>query len=123
ARRRAAVAAYLDVLEGAPGLAFQQVPAGGESSWKDFSITVEPRAFGATRDAVRTRLAARGVESRAYYSPPCHRMPAFSRHHPADRPLAVTDGLAAGSLALPLGAHVTPAVARMVANEVLGCRA
>jgi dTDP-4-amino-4,6-dideoxygalactose transaminase len=71
---------------------------------------------------LRERLAARGIDTRAYYSPACHHMAAFARHHPATRPLPVTDHLATSSLSLPLGGHVTPAVARMVANEVLGAR-
>ena len=91
-------------------------------SWKDFSLTVDPDTFGAGRDVVRAHLAARGIDSRAYYSPPCHRMPAFQGFPSASHPLPVTDSLAACSLSLPMGAHVTPAVARMVANEVLGAR-
>ena len=122
ARRQATADAYLDVLRGTPGLGFQAIPAGGATSWKDLSLTIDPDAFGASRDAVRAHLAARGIDSRAYYSPPCHRMPAFRRFHAAGRPLAVTDSLAACSLSLPMGAHVTPAVARMVANELLGAR-
>lgn len=122
ARRQAAADAYLDVLRGTPGLGCQAIPPGATTSWKDFSLTIDADAFGTSRDAVRAHLAARGIDSRAYYSPPCHRMPAFSSHHSADRRLPVTDTLAACSLSLPMGVHVTPAVARMVANEVLGAR-
>lgn len=121
-RRRQAADAYLDVLRGVPGLGFQAVPAGATSSWKDFSLTIDPSVFGVGRDTVRTHLAGQGIDTRAYYSPPCHRMPAFSRHHAARRPLPVTDDLAASILALPMGGHVTAAVARMVADEVLGAR-
>lgn len=122
ARRQAAADAYLDVLRGTPGLGFQAIPADATMSWKDFSLTVDPDTFGAGRDVVRAHLAARGIDSRAYYSPPCHRMPAFQGFPSASHPLPVTDSLAACSLSLPMGAHVTPAVARMVANEVLGAR-
>ena len=122
ARRQAAADVYLDMLRGTPGLGFQSIPSLATASWKDFSITIAPDDFGASRDAVRARLADAGIDSRAYYSPPCHRMPAFSRRHPAERRLPVTDSLAACSLSLPMGAHVTPAVARMVADEVLGAR-
>ena len=122
ARRQDAAEAYLDVLRGAPGLGFQAIPAGSTTSWKDFSLTIDADAFGAGRDFVREHLAAQGIDSRAYYSPPCHRMPAFSRHHSADRRLPIADHLAACSLSLPMGGHVTPAVARMVANQLLGAR-
>jgi len=122
ARRRAAAQAYLDALGGTPGLGFQAIAPNAGSSWKDFSITIDPDAFGAGRDAVRTHLAAQGIDARAYYSPPCHRMPAFSRYHQPTRRLATTDSLAACSLSLPMGAHVTPAVARAVAACVLEAR-
>jgi dTDP-4-amino-4,6-dideoxygalactose transaminase len=122
ARRRAAAQAYLDVLRETPGLGFQAIAPHAASSWKDFSITIDPDAFGAGRDAVRAHLAAQGIDARAYYSPPCHRMPAFARYHEPTRRLAATDSLAACSLSLPMGAHVTPPVARAVAACVLDAR-
>lgn len=118
-RRRAAAEAYLDILGGSAGIGFQTIAPAATTSWKDFSITIDPTAFGVDRDAIRRHLADRGIDSRAYYSPPCHRMTAFARHHRPDNPLPITDSLSARSLSLPMGAHVTPAVARMVAREVL----
>lgn len=121
-RRRAAAEAYLGMLHGVPGIGFQAVPSGGTTSWKDFSITIDPDLFGVDRDAVRRHLADQGIDSRAYYSPPCHRMEAFRQYHDPARPLDITDALAACSLSLPLGGHVTPALAQMVAHEVLAAR-
>lgn len=121
-RRQAAAEAYLDVLRGASGIGFQTIAPGGTTSWKDFSITIDPPLFGVDRDAIRRHLALRGIDSRAYYSPPCHRMAGFERYHLHGPTLPVTDSLSARSLSLPMGAHVTPDVARMVANEVLDTR-
>jgi dTDP-4-amino-4,6-dideoxygalactose transaminase len=50
-------------------------------------------------------------------TPACHRMEAFAPHHPTGRPLPITDRLAATSLSLPMGGHVTTTVARAVAND------
>lgn len=122
ARRQAAAEAYRDVLDGTPGLGFQSIPANTTASWKDFSLTIDADAFSASRDCARSHLATRGIDSRAYYSPPCHRMPAFSRSDWPSPRLPIADTLAACSLSLPMGGHVTPAVARMVANELLGAR-
>jgi dTDP-4-amino-4,6-dideoxygalactose transaminase len=118
ARRAAAAAAYAAALADVPGIGFQRIPDGGRSSWKDFTIAIDPQAFGMDRDAVRDGLAALGIETRAYFSPPCHRMEAFrgSRRVPAELP--VTDRLADTLLALPMGVHVTPDVAREVAAGI-----
>lgn len=121
-RRRAAAAAYQGMLTGVPGLGMQQIPAAAASSWKDFSLTIDPDVFGVSRDALRHVLAGVGIDTRAYYSPACHRMPAFARHHSAHSRLPATDHLAACSLSLPMGAHVPPAVAEMVAHAVLDAR-
>jgi dTDP-4-amino-4,6-dideoxygalactose transaminase len=121
ARRREAAAAYREALEDVPGIGFQRVPHGDESSWKDFCISVDPPAAGISRDALRSALADRGIDTRAYYSPACHQMRAFAPFRPAGRSLPVTDRLAASLVALPMGAHVSADVARAVADEIRGC--
>jgi dTDP-4-amino-4,6-dideoxygalactose transaminase len=118
ARRRAAAAAYVEALAGLPGIGLQAIPAWGESSWKDFSISIDAAPAGIDRDGLRTALAAAGIDTRAYYDPPCHRMGAFARFLPPGRRLPITDRLAATLLALPMGSHVTPEVARHVAAAI-----
>lgn len=118
ARRAAAVAAYHRELGGLPGVSFQRVPATGRSSWKDFTIGIDPAASGIDRDHLRAALAAEGIESRAYYSPSCHRMESFARHVRPGQALPITERLADTVLALPLGVHVTPDVARSVARAI-----
>ncbi|MFM7138187.1 MAG: DegT/DnrJ/EryC1/StrS family aminotransferase [Planctomycetota bacterium] len=115
AARRDAAEAYMQALANVPGIGFQQIPAGCGSSWKDFSIQVGPEA-GVSRDGLRKSLAAAGIDTRAYYDPPCHRMEAFQPF--AAGALPVTDALSASLLALPMGAHVSPPVAERVAAEV-----
>lgn len=117
--RDAAAAAYRDLLADQPGIELQQIPTDAESSWKDFSITIDPARAGIDRDALRRGLADRGIDTRSYYSPACHRMAAFVRHHQSRPPLPVTDRLAATSLSLPMGGHVSPDVAGDVARALL----
>jgi dTDP-4-amino-4,6-dideoxygalactose transaminase len=118
ARRRAAAEAYVAELAGLPGIGLQRIPPGATSSWKDFVITIDAERFGASRDAVRRRLADAGIDTRAYYDPACHQMEAFRRSVRPGQSLPITDRLAATALALPLGAHVTPDVARSVAHVI-----
>ena len=117
ARRRAVAAAYVAALE-ACGVRFQAIPDGCTSSWKDFCVSVEASRCGIDRDTLRRGLADRGIDTRAYYSPPCHRMEAFRHFFPADGHLPVTDRLADTLLALPMGGHVDADVAGRVATVI-----
>jgi dTDP-4-amino-4,6-dideoxygalactose transaminase len=121
-RRSAAAEAYMTALAGAPGLGFQQIPAGSTTSWKDFTISVDAAAFGLSRDALQQELASSGIETRAYYSPPCHRMDAFRDFLPSGTELPVTDRLADTLLALPMGVHVTPEVAHAIGDTIRSLR-
>ena len=67
---------------------------------------------------LRIRLAERGVETRAYYAPAAHQMQAFRDFLRPGQRLPVTERLAASLCALPMGAHVTPDVARGVAADI-----
>jgi dTDP-4-amino-4,6-dideoxygalactose transaminase len=118
ARRRRIALAYRRELESLPGVAFVESLPGAASSHKDFSITIDPSRFGMTRDSVRRALAARGIETRAYYDPPCHRQTAFERFHDRSRPLHVTEHLSARSLSLPIGAHVDEGVVAEVCETI-----
>jgi dTDP-4-amino-4,6-dideoxygalactose transaminase len=118
ADRREAAAVYIDALADVPGVVFQEIPDIAESSWKDFCIRLDPPEAGLSRDALRAALAEAGIDTRAYYSPPCHRMAAFAEFAAAGPPLPVTDQLAGTLLALPMGAHVSAEVAGRVAGEV-----
>ncbi len=122
ARRAAVAAAYTRGLAGLPGLSLQAIDGRDTSSWKDYSILIDSHRFGADRDEVRLGLAAVGVDTRTYYDPPCHAMPAFSRHRP-DWPLPVTARLAAGSVSLPMGAHLNEDLAAEIAAVIAStCR-
>jgi dTDP-4-amino-4,6-dideoxygalactose transaminase len=117
-RRRRIAAHYRRELEQLPGIGFVESAAGALSSHKDFSITIDPSRFGMTRDSVRRALAVRGIETRTYYDPPCHRQTAFEHFHDRTRALPGTELLSARSIALPIGAHVDEAVVEEVCEAV-----
>jgi len=116
--RRRVSARYRDLLGRLPGIGFVEHAPGAVSSHKDFSVTIDPLRFGMTRDSVRRALTARGIETRTYYDPPCHRQTAYERFHDRTRILAATDLLAARSLSLPIGAHVDDAVVDEVCEAI-----
>jgi dTDP-4-amino-4,6-dideoxygalactose transaminase len=122
ARRNQLADLYRGELRSLPGIGFVEMMPGARSSYKDFSIMIDPTRFGMTRDALRRVLASRGIETRAYYDPPCHQQTAYEHFHDRMKPLAVTDMLAARSLALPIGAHVDEAVVGEVCDVIANAK-
>lgn len=84
------------------------------------AITVDEDRFGASRDELRDRLAARGVETRTYFVP-IHLQPAYFRHHRGRR-FPVAEELGRTGLYLPSGAALTDHDIAYVAREVLRAR-
>jgi dTDP-4-amino-4,6-dideoxygalactose transaminase len=115
-------ALYRKELGELPGIGFVEAMPGARSSHKDFSITIDPTKFGMTRDALRRALAAKGIETRAYYDPPCHRQTAYEHFYDRMRPLPVTDMLSARSLALPIGAQVDEAIVGEVCDVIANAK-
>ena len=68
-------------------------------------------------DELAVRLAESGVAARGYYRTPVHRQPGTARYASAELP--VTDELAAGILALPMGPTLTSEQIEMV---IRACR-
>jgi dTDP-4-amino-4,6-dideoxygalactose transaminase len=116
-RRNALVSLYRKELGRLPGIGFQLIRAGDRCSYKDFSITVDPDAFGLTRDELAAALAERNVDTRAYYDPPVHQQTAY-RQHWDGRPLPNTDRLAERSLSLPLWSRMDDELVRGICRAV-----
>jgi dTDP-4-amino-4,6-dideoxygalactose transaminase len=121
-RRNELAALYRKELGELPGIGFVEEMPGARSSHKDFSITIDPTKFGMTRDALRRALAAKGIETRAYYDPPCHRQTAYEHFYDRMRPLPVTDMLSARSLALPIGAQVDEGIVGDVCDVIANAK-
>jgi dTDP-4-amino-4,6-dideoxygalactose transaminase len=73
-------------------------PIGIEHTFKDFSILLPPE-LKARRAELIQFLSDRGVETRAYFSPPVHEQRFFQRY--ADRRLPLTEDLSRRVLTLP----------------------
>ena len=119
ARRRSEIAAlYHEQLAEVPGIDFQQVEAGNRNSYKDFSIVVDPEAFGMCRDDLATALEAENVDTRKYYEPPAHRQTAYRQYAPAGDVLPNTEVLATRSLSLPMWSHMDDDIALGICRAV-----
>lgn len=101
-RRKRLVARYEGALGELPGIDFQRIPPGAESTYKDFTIRVDPDAFGMARDRLKDLLALENIMTRCYFNPPLHRQGAFVTAVRERGPLDNTERLAARLLTLPL---------------------
>jgi dTDP-4-amino-4,6-dideoxygalactose transaminase len=93
---------YRDALSDIRGLSFPTVPQGDRSTFKDFTVLVDPDGFGLTADQLSEALGAEGIETKRYYAPPVHRMIAYRSLAASNGPLPVTDRASAQALTLPL---------------------
>ncbi len=119
AARRGHRAFYQQALGETPGIAFMPEAEFGESNAWLTCLTIDPAAFGATREDVRLHLERYDMESRALWKP-MHLQPAF-----ADcriRGGAVSEALFARGLCLPSGSGMSAADRERVAAAVLEAR-
>ncbi|MGQ0744842.1 MAG: DegT/DnrJ/EryC1/StrS family aminotransferase [Acidimicrobiales bacterium] len=106
ARRRSLAALYTRGLATIGGLSPQVVEAGDLSTYKDFTIDVDPVAFGMDRDSLVAALTAEGIQTRCYFSPPVHRQQAYAGL--GGPPLPVTDRAASRVVSLPMFGSLAP---------------
>ena len=122
ARRREIFRRYRSLLEGIPGIAFQPVAPWAEASPWLFCATVDPRAYGRSRDELMKWLADRSIETRPFFIP-IHSLPPYAE---ASRRrgdvLPVTEALGAMGLNLPTSTGMADEAVDRVAGAVRGGR-
>jgi dTDP-4-amino-4,6-dideoxygalactose transaminase len=119
--RRALAAHYQRALTGIPGIRVQRVADGDRSTWKDFTVAVDPDEFGLNRDGLVAALRADGIDTRNYFDPPVHRQQSHAAA--ADRPLPVTERVATEVVSLPLYRALTTADVDRVVGVIAGVQA
>ena len=90
---------YRTGLVGIPGLTPQVVTEGDKSTYKDFTICVDPDTYGLARDQLVVALRAEGIDVRCYFSPPVHRQRAYAVQ---GDDLPITSATADRVLSLPI---------------------
>jgi dTDP-4-amino-4,6-dideoxygalactose transaminase len=115
-RRNEVAAQYRARMGQLPGIGFQAVLPGSRSAFKDFAITVEPTAAGLSRDVLASALAAEGIDTRPYYSPPVHRQTAYQSEWRTRLPS--TEWLADNILCLPIWSEMPDDVVATIAHAL-----
>ena len=94
---------YTSQLSGIAGLAFQHVDPHHTCTYKDYSIHVNAKLFGRTRDELAKALLAENIETKKYFYPPLHLQALYRKFHVPQRDrLNATDFVADGILSLPI---------------------
>ncbi|MFC1510860.1 DegT/DnrJ/EryC1/StrS family aminotransferase [Candidatus Margulisiibacteriota bacterium] len=117
--RQAIAALYTSQLSDIPGMSFQKIEPGNCSSYKDFSILIDPKKFGLNRDQVCQVLEQENIVTKKYFYPPLHKQQAFAKYFAlADKNLKNTNWLADNSLSLPLFSHLPGSIAQKVCDLI-----
>ena len=106
AARRANFEHYRRELGGLPGLEFMPEASYGRSTRWLTCLTLDPAAFGATREDVRLALEAENIEARPVWKP-MHMQPVFNGCRV--RGGAVSEEIFEKGLCLPSGSNLTDA--------------
>jgi perosamine synthetase len=100
-QRKAIFAAYKECLNSISGIGFQPCASWAEPAAWLFSIVIDEKAYGRTRDELAHLLAADGIETRPFFVP-LHQLPPFRGQSRARQEhLPETDYLAERGLNLP----------------------
>lgn len=98
---------YRAVLGAIPGLRLLEIPPAGRHNRQYIVVTVESPPFPFSRDELAAVLWSENVLARRYFTPGCHRIPAFEPYLDAQPVLPHTDALCQTVLQLPTGGSVT----------------
>jgi dTDP-4-amino-4,6-dideoxygalactose transaminase len=101
ARRNEIRLRYERNLRDVAGLRFQEISANGRSTCKDFSVIVDEKQFGHSRDLLVELLHRENIQARKYFWPPVHRQKLYNTLWDG-RPLPVTDVISDGVVSLPI---------------------
>ncbi len=110
-RRRRIAALYEEALAGSE-VATPVAPTGVTHAFRNYVVRVQGR------DAVRSALAARGIETALLYTPPLHLQPVYKRFGHRAGAFPVAERLAHELLCLPIFPEMTDDQVRQVAGEL-----
>ena len=119
-RRNELVRLFGERVEGIPGIRVPTVDPSDVSTYKDLTLVIDEQLFGLDVSALRTALAAEGVDTRRYFFPPVHRQRAYA-YLGVPSALPVTDAIAPRVLTLPLWTQMSDDMVRQLADLVVRC--
>lgn len=119
ARRNEIRRRYERNLRGVAGIRFQGIAANDLSAFKDFSVLVDEREFGLSRDALGIALRRHNIEAKSYFSPAVHQQEVY-RQCWDGRPLPVTEMVSASVVSLPIYSSLADEAIDKVCEAISG---
>lgn len=120
-RRNQMASRYKDNLISVPGIRYQEIREADRSTFKDFTVYIEPEEFGLSRDTLSWWLKQQRIDTRKYYSPPVHRTRAYwdrwGKHR--DSELPITKSVSNRVLSLPMWSHMDVAQVDRVCESII----
>ncbi len=107
AHRHDLVRLYKEQLGDIPGIAFQRIDAPCRSTYKDFSLFIDPLVFGMNRDELAAELQKQNIQTKKYFYPPLHLQKAYEKYNGEyGKRLQRTEDISRTVLSLPLYSHM-----------------
>ena len=79
---------YTDFFKNYKGISFQKIEKGNLSTFKDYSIIIDPVMLGIDRDAVAIALEKENIITKKYFYPPVHMQKVYSPYNKISLPIA-----------------------------------
>jgi dTDP-4-amino-4,6-dideoxygalactose transaminase len=120
ARYNQIAARYSSTLRGIPGICLQSIDSRDTTTYKDYTIWLNPTSGRRNRDQLAEALLAENIETKKYFYPPLHRQRLFRTFSSAGpQTLTRTDRVADGILSLPIYYALADDLVDTVANAVV----
>ncbi len=104
-------------LAGIPGLKTPQISSGISHAFNLFTVLLNPKLLGMSREEFQKAVARRGVETAVHYPLPLHRQPIF-RGYGRDRDFPVSTDVAKTVLSLPVHPGLSEEALRQIVRSV-----
>lgn len=115
-RRNSYAVAYHELLGDLPGVRFQQITPGAQSSYNYFGMLIEPDEFGLTNRELEKALKAELIGTKVYYHPAIHQQQAYRSDPPISLPN--TDYLTERIICLPMYNDMDDSLLERIAGAV-----
>ena len=115
-RRNQVAQLYTEQLQSLPGVRFQTINPEDVHTFKDYSIHIDPRKFGTSRDEMAQDLIEENIETKKYFYPPLHKQDVYRRFN--NRALPNTDYVADRILSLPIYESLPDITIHQIVNAI-----